>query len=293
MEKFKTRRQENGAMKIMEALSGVDEELLAACEEETNRLQEQRKTVFFARTNMIKYAGLAAACLAFAVVGVGVWNVTLGPGAHKAYEAATADGGHFGFAGFNDSKAESAVCEEEIVEDCEEDLEIDECILEEAAEEEIVSTEPGAPTEEVMKENMYAGKAIEITAEEASRTKFGKYLPTELPAGWVAEHIVFTGGDAVDDTESMTVAYTDGAERAVFDFREMKNASIDINKVDDLADVKSPVLAADDLSLAVVKQCLDEAVSGRPVFSICYPEEVLLEVRADAEAEDLWKLIVK
>ncbi len=280
-------------MRIMEALSGVDEELLAACEEETNRLQEQRKTVFFARNKMIKYAGLAAACLAFIVVGVGVWNVTLGPGAHKAYEAATANGGHFGFAGFNDSKDASAVCEEEIVEDCEEELEVDDCVAEEAAEEEIVSTEPGAPTKEGTQESMDAGKVIEITAEEASRTKFGKYLPAELPSGWVAENIVFTGGDAADDTESMTVVYTNGAERAVFDFREMKNAAVDINKVDDLADVKSPVLAADDLSLDVVKQCLDEAVSGRPVFSIYYPEAVLVEVRADAGAENLWKLIVK
>ena len=215
----------SGAMRIFEALSNVDEELLAKCEDGVqpavkNRVQKSKRS----KREILRYTGTLTAAACVFVVCIALWRT--GGFEYAAKDAAV---------GRNEAaEAPAASAEAQAVEEkatAEEVFEgVGEALPEAAPESEMEQTNgssdsvdkeqaSGIEDTDSMKQgstqdlNQKVGQAavtealkdtrVDITETEARQlTTIGKYIPTTLPAGYVWE-----SGKTYAEGEDSTGAY--------------------------------------------------------------------------------------
>lgn len=330
-EKNTSDHETQGALRILEAFSGVDEELV-------QRSETRRRPYWI-------YARAAAACLALAVVGTVSWkalHMNPAPGG-SADTAAPADGNNSaevhslqnggneqaaggyaesaggcadlagedmndGFADPEEYKLENESDTNESVrsgeqqkvgatgnvgnkQDCDE-IENDENMMIESC---------GEPTD----------SRKEISWEEAGNTVvFGSYLPENLPRGYAFEN-------AWSSDEGLTVSWTRGMDHIMISVSAVVPEDVvtaDPEKPETYDErlyeipyaetvpkeyhevFQDPVFAAEDLSLEVVssrmKSVKDAGDTNTPrgMFSVLYPEGILVRFNGRGTAEEIWDM---
>lgn len=321
--------QTQGALRLMEALSGVDQKLLLR--------SEYRRKPYWA------YGSAVAACLALVVVGALSWNGLRmiwtpkgGAGSSSAdgssYDSASmhadarsgdADepetaGGYAiaedAGAGSTESmvdaiKADIADTENQI-QDMESSKEHDQ----------ITNSTDGQPEDSPMfsgsREEEVCGYPLdsreELSEEEARNTEIlGAYLPKNLPARYTFENA--RGSDS-----GITVTWTRGMDSIMISVSlvESENTvTVDIAKPETydvhLYEIpygetvpkeywqvfNDPLFAAEDLSLEVVRSRMKsvrdagDTDTPRGDFSVLYPDGVVLRFNGRGTAEEIWEML--
>lgn len=260
----------SGAMKIFEALSSADEELLTRSENHKGN-EGHKRVISFGR-----FAKVMAACICFAVLGVAAYT---GTQLHTAKENMSAD------------CASPADVKEAV-----EGVSIDEAAPEAAegvAMDEVTEVVGGAVAEEALEMEADAGASLamsdEAWEEEALRATeiLGAYLPTWLPEGYVYE-----SGCGVDENHSeqgISLQWTNGVDTIRISVRECVPEQA-------LLQSQYPVFVESSFAPENVRACIrsagEEGDANTPAihFAVLYDSGILVEYCGDATAEDIWKM---
>lgn len=247
----KKEKQLAGAMRIFEALSGVDEELLIRCE-----AKKQVRPIWY-------YGKVLAACLCFVVMGALLWSV------RPIMESASKSSGSVDMApataiGAPEAAMEAAACENEtalegavgegnvtaeqdngsgaydaeeagntgsgfpdaVTESKQEDTEF---VKQESAKSEsanksaITNTQQDAipelsgskesVTSDVTQENAPLDKRKELVMKDAKAVPvLGEYVPTEIPTGYFFESAWLTESNITGDAERVSLCWVNGMD---------------------------------------------------------------------------------
>lgn len=336
-EKNTSDHETQGALRIMEAFSGVDEELV-------QRSETRRRPYWI-------YARAAAACLALAVVGTVSWKALhMNPASEGTPDSAPEINGFENAAAYSlqdgeddqtvggDSRTTSLAggASGNLAESSEEDMTDDfaapkDHTLENEPEtnesvrsdeqQEVGATGNGKnkQSSEIEKdENVMIDECgvptdprKEISQEEAGNTAvFGPYLPENLPRGYAFEN-------AWSSEDGLTVSWTRGMDYIMISVsavvpEDVVTADPDKPETYDerLYEIpyaetvpkeyhevfQDPVFAAEDLSLEVVssrmKSVKDAGDTNTPrgMFSVLYPEGILVRFNGRGTAEEIWDM---
>ena len=322
--------QIQSALRLMEALSGVDQELLM-------RSESRRKPYW-------TYGRAAAACLALVLVGALSWNGLRmiwmpkgGAGSSSAggdgYDSApmiadvrsndtdeletaggyaiAEDAGAGDMGSMDDATKEDLADNESQIQDMESRKEYDE----------IANSTDGQPEDNPMvsdsreKEEVFADPRDprqELSEEEARNTEvFGTYLPKNLPVGYIFK-------DARGNDSGITATWTRGMDSIMISVSLVVPESavtVDVEKPETydvwLYEIpysetvpeeyrqvfNDPLFAADDLSLEVVQSRMKsirdagDTDTPRGSFSVLYPDGVLLRFSGRGTADEIWKML--
>lgn len=228
------------AMRIFEALSGVDEELLAKCEDATDK----GTVISFKKSRPIRYYGkIMAACLCFVVMGALLR--TAGPLISNTKSSETA----LNFSAIQevDSAKDDAMAEEEKAEAVTDEISEVEMAedgmgnapaegvpdLKQTQEAEMDTGKSGSQ-EQKNQENQMKGTQDDIEkadaaaqtevscpknsvekitlAEAKEETVLGEYVPGTVPAGYTFESASKSINEATGETESITLCWTKGMD---------------------------------------------------------------------------------
>lgn len=259
----------SGAMKIFEALSSVDEELLTRSEDHKGYAGHKRVIPFG------RFAKVMAACICFVVLGVAAYT---GVQLHTAKENMSAD-------------CASSADVKEATEGAARESALDEPV--EAVEGAVAETVEGVVAEDTPEKETDAGADITMSKdtldEEALRATeiLGAYLPTKLPAGYVYE-----SGCGIDENhpeQGISLQWTDGVDTLRISVREyMPEQSLNF---------QYPIFAENEFTLEAVeehiKQLSGEMVSSQTHvihFAVLYDSGILVECYGGATAEDIWEM---
>ena len=286
----------SGAMRIFEALSSVDEELL-------ERSETSPKVVPFR-----KYAKVMAACVCIVILGTAVFagrsmfsvknSTSSDCAAEEQQFAADADGAGMIAGSQMTSDINELQNEQELLEKNEQD---DGLLWD--MEPSFVSDLVSDPLDEA---------AIRATEE------LGAYLPTELPAGYVYESGYRTG--EADGAESISVLWSRGMDTIHISIsryeesKEMQERLADISRPETY-DVyyyeipycdsvpeeyymtfHYPIFRESDFCLDIVKMRMmsvsDQGDTDTPrgSFAVLYDGGVLVEFNGDGDAESIWNM---
>lgn len=319
-------KTKEGAIRIFEALSSVDEELLL-------RSEGEQKVVPFWR-----YAKVMAACICFVVVGVVAISgsrliFTGSQSADNAAPAAMEEKAMDSAADNNGSGMEAAQAEMPAEAPAEamvaEETKMD--VVEEAAAEEGVQTEDvaGATSEETqnqmsadLESEMISDcgplpeQSVILSLEELKLVEtFGDYVPAQVPAGYVfAEGSVTASGDSISarwengmDTISISVSYyEDTAENdaRIIDISKPETYDVHLYEIPYAQTVpdefrsafNNPIFRGEDLSLEVIaarmKSVSDMGDTDTPRgrFAVLYDDGVYVSFNGRGDAESIWKM---
>ena len=311
----------SGAMRLFEALSGVDEELLAKADvaEEGAARKDKRKIRTFRGSKVRLAACLAAAASLFLVVGA-VWSGAPMLNGKKSAETAVMTSGSW----LENAAADSAA---EVTENlAEETFGVD---FEEAVEEENAGDignienkdtskrEEGAITECVG--SIPPDDRVELSEEEAYAAEvLGAYIPSNIPKGYTWESARASVNAKTGDYESIFLCWTKGMDSIMITVSkaDVENLVVtDITRKEaydvSLYDIPyaetvpeeyrvcfdNPIFMQKDMSLDLVqsrmKVVADAGDTGTPRgrFSIIYPEGILLDFNGDGTAEEIWEML--
>ena len=256
-------RQHSGAIRIFEALSGVDEELL-------ERSEEKKAKIFRWR-----YGRVAAAALCFVITGVTIWGVNSKSPAFEKNETSMADGADCAAADVQEMEAAEEADREGIKQ--EEVTELTNGTESDGVTQGSQESATDLKQEEIVTESAMttATDAIteEITEEEAGKVaRFGDYVPTVLPEGYVWE-----SGRVLRDAESdavvwMVLVWTRGSESICFTIEGAESEEADSQ------DGTIPVFAAEEFDLDYIPE---------GSFSVIYEDDVRVSVSGSATVEDI------
>lgn len=311
----------SGAMRLFEALSGVDEELLAKADvaEEGAERKDKRKIRTFRGSKVRLAACLAAAASLFLVVGA-VWSGAPMLNGKKSAETAVMTNGNWS----GNTMADSAA---EVTENLAEEtfgVDFEEAVEEEKAgdignieNKDTSKREEGAITECVG--SIPPDDRVELSEEEAYAAEvLGAYIPSNIPKGYTWESARASVNAKTGDYESIFLCWTKGMDSIMI---TVSKADVENLVVTDIAhkeayDVSlydipyaetvpeeyrvcfdNPIFMQKDISLDLVqsrmKVVADAGDTGTPRgrFSIIYPEGILLDFNGDGTAEEIWEML--
>lgn len=269
------------AMRLFEALSDVDSELLARSEE---KVTVTGIGLFGRRVNGIRLAGSIAAAACLFLVGTALWVVSpviMRKGA---------------------SQEKSARMEEAVEEEYQ-------AVKEEGAEyEEVLDEQLGTPLD-----SRHALTEVEARAVEG----LGEYIPDVLPEGYILESCragvnVNTGNydnlffcwTREMDSIMITVSLADGKELVLADVNKPETYDVHLYEIPYAGTVpdayrevfQNPVFAAEDLSEEIVRARMKAVADAgdtdtpRGNFSVYYEEGILLRFSGDGAPEEIWDM---
>lgn len=213
-------RRQDEAMRIMEALSGVDEELLARCEAAGRRTGKTGKQSGYAR----RYLGRCAAALVLAAVGIVSWKGfqvsrdMLGDNSMTGGSPEAVSMENFGQDVGGDLKSGWGLNLEILPEEMPEMNGIEGAVTKseeksafDSAESDGLAPESGDITDytRAFAESLITGCPMEpakksLTEEEARQVEIlGDYVPVKLPAGYVFESAAYRAGAGRQDDEEV------------------------------------------------------------------------------------------
>ena len=304
--------KKKSALRIMEALSSVDQELLERCDISEAK-EKKTVSVFWMRT--------AAACAVLIVAGILSWNglrVT-----HK-----DSSGGN----GFSNGTAEIGQATGSVAQQTVESGTEDISSAEAYAEEGTVDTEIQDDAEKMVRsENRemqdlesdeqklgseicadYANYSVNLTEQEArSEGVFGAYIPEEIPGGYTFEAarsstdglnvtwtrgmdyiMIFLSAAQEENLETVDVVKTETYDVRLYEIPYGETVPAEYREVFD-----DPLFAAEDLSLDVVSsrmksvQDAGDTDTPRGNFSVLFPDGVVLRFNGRGTAEEIWNML--
>lgn len=311
-----TEKNREDAMRIFEALSHVDEELLARCEEPVEKNFVRKRSIWY-------YGSAVAACLCLFICGAALVN-----GRVFLNKSSGADGA----VSLDSVKEEMAVDAggAEPREEAQSAAYVSDAVgtqgdMQEAAagENEAMVTESGIAasdgtaknSQESQKENTDGEK---ITLQEArSVAVFGEYVPDCLPSGYVLESVYREKNGETGDTESIrlcwthgmdsifwTISMADAASNSVVDISRPETYDVHLYEIPYADTVPqeyrqvfdNPVFAEADFSLELVKSRMKvisdvgDTDTPRGDFSVLYENGVLVRFNGRGDAESIYQM---
>lgn len=311
-------RRLSGAMRIFEALSSVDEELLV-------RSDGQKKVVPF-----WKYAKVMAACICFVVVGVAAYtsidmksakeNASADCAAPAALEEAPME-----YAASEDEKAaaidgsdynEEAAMEEVAAEESPAELEVSQQSAENG------SVGDGAEMDSLQESILDCGEKLPSAQDEdtlRATEVLGDYIPTKLPVGYV-----FESGYGIDENNpenGISLLWVNGMDTIRISVREyVANAETE-SRIVDVSDTASydvhlyeipycdsvpekyyktfhnPIFEEGDFAFEIVEARMKsvseqgDTDTPRGNFAVLYDSGILLEFNGRGDAESIWEML--
>ena len=311
----------SGAMRLFEALSGVDEELLAKADvaEEGAARKDKRKIRTFRGSKVRLAACLAAAASLFLVVGA-VWSGAPMLNGKKSAETAVMTNGNWS----GNTMADSAP---EVTENLAEEtfgVDFEEAVEEEKAgdignieNKDTSKREEGAITECVG--SIAPDDRVELSEEEAYAVEvLGAYIPSNIPKGYTWESALASVNAKTGDYESIFLCWTKGMDSIMITVSKADAENLVVTDIAhkeaydvSLYDIPyaetvpeeyrvcfdNPIFMQKDMSLDLVqsrmKVVADAGDTGTPRgnFSIIYPEGILLDFNGDGTAEEIWEML--
>lgn len=311
-----TEKNREDAMRIFEALSHVDEELLARCEEPVEKNFVRKRSIWY-------YGSAVAACLCLFICGAALVN-----GRVFLNKSSGADGA----VSLDSVKEEMAVDAggAEPREEAQSAAYVSDAVgtqgdMQEAAagENEAMVTESGIAasdgtaknSQESQKENTDGEK---ITLQEArSVAVFGEYVPDCLPSGYVLESVYREKNGETGGTESIslcwahgmdsifwTISMADAASISVVDISRPETYDVHLYEIPYADTVPqeyrrsfdNPVFAEADFSLELVKSRMKvvadvgDTDTPRGDFSVLYENGVLVRFSGRGDAESIYQM---
>lgn len=292
-----------GAIRIFEALSGVDQELL-----ERSEAENKKGTAVF---SFARGSKILAAALCFVVLGAGAFTgrrLLLSGGASSrssqsvqemaAFDAADAQGGQ-------DNGEQSAMAQDSpegetaMVQDSPEGeaAMAQGSITEEAVEREAAQEE--ADSEAVQDSQIdYSSKsssAQELSEEQARQTAvLGAYVPTILPEGYVFDRANITS----DETgETLFIMWINGMDEISLGLSLQDAENLLFVDVENPETFDNPVFKSSDLSEELISSRIKiyedagDTSTPRGSFAVYYEEDgVLVSFTGRGDAESIWKM---
>lgn len=291
------------AYRIMEALSAVDEELLARCQRDHGRARKAcglAHGTYKAQGAAWRYARICAAAVCFAVIGtasLGGYQLMMGG---RKGDAGAASGGSDMNGQVQQSMQEmeqakemeevegaDGACPEEPFQMPENSMDADwsnQDGYESAARVES-DLKKEAQKESVLTDGM--PEAVEsrlLTWEEARNLEdFGGYVPSALPEGYAFEEASYCPGNP----GSLRLLWSRGTDGVTWNIRKGQ---------DSLSTVDDPVFPSGDFSLEIVKSRMvaredaGDADAPRGHFSVSYPDGTLVSFDGCGTAEEIWEM---
>ena len=292
-----------GAIRIFEALSGVDQELL-----ERSEAENKKGTAVF---SFARGSKILAAALCFVVLGAGALTgrrLLLSGGASSrssqsvqemsAFDAADAQGGQ-------DNGEQSAMAQDSpegetaMAQDSPEGeaAMAQGSITEEAVEREAAQEE--ADSEAVQDSQIdYSSKsssAQELSEEQARQTAvLGAYVPTILPEGYVFDRANITS----DETgETLFIMWINGMDEISLGLSLQDAENLLFVDVENPETFDNPVFKSSDLSEELISSRMKiyedagDTSTPRGSFAVYYEEDgVLVSFTGRGDAESIWKM---
>ncbi len=292
-----------GAIRIFEALSGVDQELL-----ERSEAENKKGTAVF---SFARGSKILAAALCFVVLGAGALTgrrLLLSGGASSrssqsvqemsAFDAADAQGGQ-------DNGEQSAMAQDSpkgetaMAQDSPEGetAMAQGSITEEAVEREAAQEE--ADSEAVQDSQIdYSSKsssAQELSEEQARQTAvLGAYVPTILPEGYVFDRANITS----DETgETLFIMWINGMDEISLGLSLQDAENLLFVDVENPETFDNPVFKSSDLSEELISSRIKiyedagDTSTPRGSFAVYYEEDgVLVSFTGRGDAESIWKM---
>lgn len=282
------------AMRIFEALSSVDEELLERSEKNNNVIP------------FVRYNKVLVACACFMIVAGITWYSGRILMTGESYESATVENCMIAD-GTGDDQEEAAlediVVEDVVEEEAENDMDMPESVITESgnsnkAEQSMSDSAPLAPKEEILSE-----------AEVRSIEELGKYVPDSIPAGYVFENssktedgsIYIRWSKGMDDIVITVEYYKPDAEKEKRIVEISKPETYDVHRYEiPYADsvpreyretFNDPIFLEKDVTEEVIstriKSVSDAGDTDTPRgnFSVLYESGVLVSFRGDCRPE--------
>lgn len=311
----------SGAMRLFEALSDVDEELLAKADEaeEGAARKDKRKIRTFRGSKVRMAACLAAAASLFLVVGA-VWSGAPMLNGKKSAETALMTSGSW----LENTEADAAA---EVTENLAEEafgVDLEKAVEEEKAEDignienkDTSKREEGAVTQCVG--SIPPDDRVELSEEEAYAAEvLGAYIPSNIPKGYIWESARASVNAKTGEYESIFLCWTKGMDSIMITVskadvenlvvtditqKEAYDVSLyDIPYAETVPEKYSvcfdnPIFMWKDMSLDLVqsrmKVVADAGDTDTPCgnFSIIYPEGILLDFNGDGTAEEIWEML--
>ncbi len=288
------------AMRIFEALAGVDEELLDACNQQE---VQGKKAIPFG-----KYGRIVAACFCLVVAGVLLWtaSVTGGFRSAKSWDSEAVSK----VEQMSDSFSKGEVMEEGLKENCgvQEESVFDQEL--EAAQWELSeqSCATSVPVDKREKLNLQTARQLDI---------YGAFIPGKLPQGYSFESGYRIQNPTTKETTGVCLNWTKGldciswivkkadgkdvlcidpGDREAYDVNLYEIPYADTVPEEYRETFHNPVFKEKELSLELVKsrmkvvQDAGDTDTPRGNFSVFYEEGILVEFRGDGTAEEIWNL---
>lgn len=311
----------SGAMRLFEALSGVDEELLAKADgaEEGAARKDKRKIRTFRGSKVRLAACLAAAASLFLVVGA-VWSGAPMMNGKKSAETAIMTNGSWSGNTMADSAAEVTenLAEETFGADLEDAVEEEKAgDIGNIKNKDTSKREEGAITECVG--SIPPDDRVELSEEEAYAAEaLGAYIPSNIPKGYTWESALASVNAKTGDYESIFLCWTKGMDSIMITVSKVDMENLVVTDIAhkeaydvSLYDIPyaetvpeeyrvcfdNPIFMQKDMSLDLVqsrmKVVADAGDTGTPRgnFSIIYPEGILLDFNGDGTAEEIWEML--
>lgn len=289
-------RKKEEAMRIMEAFSGVDEELLERCEAEGKAVRGKKRRLV---RRIWRYAGSCAAVLCLAAVGVFSWEAfrLLKNGQEQPQEPFSPNPEF-------EQMAQGAFIQEEAE------------VRKEAKQETLPSEnsfEDGLndSTMELCRKNT----AVRLTEEQVRQTgALGEALPAVLPQGYGFESAYY-----YEETDELNVCWVRGMDSIML---SLKHVDVEQTEIIDIAKpecydrrlyeipyaetvpeeyfetMNNPVFALEDFGLEIVRSRVvantvdtGDTDTPRGSFSVLYPDGLLIRFNGRGTPEQIWEMI--
>lgn len=310
-----TEKNREDAMRIFEALSHVDEELLARCEEPVEKNFVRKRSIWY-------YGSAVAACLCLFICGAALVNgrvfLNKSSGADGAVsldsmkEEMAVDAGGAEAGG---EVAGSVECPSEAVEGIAKQSQESK---KENAIEDYTDVTSGQQQNTAVAESCLPYEGEKITLQEArSVVVFGEYVPDCLPSGYVLESVYREKNGETGGTESISLCWTHGMDSIFWTISMADAASISVVDISrpETYDVHlyeipyadtvpqeyrqvfdNPVFAEADFSLDIVKSRMKvipdagDTDTPRGDFSVLYENGVLIRFNGRGDAESIYRM---
>lgn len=297
-----------GAMRLFEALSGVDEELLVRSEET-------------AKVRPIWYYGrVLAACLCFVVMGALLWRVN--PMLKSSMDSA----GSMAPAAVEQAPAmamEEAACEKATAVETanQESAKVE-------APQEVTNNPQQSAVQDLQDSKESVSEAVgeatplskskELALEDARGVAvLGEYVPDVIPAGYVFDSAWMTEKNTADAVEKISLCWVNGMDdiRISISFATADVTTVDVSRTETY-DVhqyeipyastvpqeyrsvfNNPVFTAKDFSQEIVEKRMKVVADAgdtdtpRGYFAVLYEDGILVEFNGDGDAESIYEMM--